>query len=464
MSELWRLPAESGAALVRAREVTAREMTESALARLSEANPAINAVVDALPEAARAEADRLDAALADGVPAGPLAGVPVTVKVNVDMAGRATTNGLALNRDLIAQEDSPVVASLRRAGAVIVGRTNTPAFSLRWFTRNRLHGATRNPHDAGLTPGGSSGGAGAAVAAGIGALAHGTDIAGSIRYPAYACGVHGLRPTPGRVAAVNLSARDRSIAGQLTAVSGPLARRIADLRVALAAMAAEDPRDPLWVPAPLEGPARPRRAALATAPDGLATTPEGRAALEAAARALEGAGWQVEEAAPPSFRSAARLNMALWMEEFGATGAARLEAEDDPDAREAARRLTEIARAGPEPLEALRDRLALQRAWHAFLADHPVLLCPVSAEPPFPDHLDMAGPDSFARVFEAQLTQVGLPVLGLPGLTVATGRPGRPIGVQLVADRFREDRLLEAGAVIEAAHPPIAPVDPFAAG
>ncbi len=460
MSELWSLPAAAIAALVREREVSAREAAESAVARMEAANPAINAVVDALAEEALAEADRVDRRLAAGADPGALAGVPVTVKVNVDVAGRATTNGLRLQEGLLAAEDSPVVANLRRAGAVVIGRTNTPAFSIRWFTRNSLHGATKNPHDPGLTPGGSSGGAGAAVAAGIGALAHGTDIAGSIRYPAYACNVHGLRPTLGRVPAVNLSAPDRTIGAQMTAVSGPLARRIEDIEISLAAMAAADARDPWWVPAPLDGPPAARRVALSAAPDGLDVAPAVAQALDRAAGALEAAGWEVGLAEPPSFRTAARLNMALWMSEFAVTGTPRLEAEGDPDAIAAAARLLEIARTGPDAQTALRERLALCRAWAAFLAEWPVLLCPVSAVPPFADHADLEGGEGFARVFEAQLTQVGLPALGLPGLTVATGEPGRPMGVQLVADRFREDLLIEAGRVIEAARPPIAPVDP----
>ena len=202
---------------------------------------------------------------------GPLAGVPVTVKVNIDQEGFATTNGLKLQRDVIAPSNSPVIDNLRKAGAVILGRTNCPAFSYRWFTTNLIHGDTKNPRDASLTPGGSSGGAGAAVAAGIGHIAHGTDIAGSIRYPAYACGVHGLRPTVGRVAAFNASLPERPIAAQISAVSGPLARTIGDLRIALAAMSARDMRDPWWVPAPLQGPTMPKRAALCLNPDGLET-------------------------------------------------------------------------------------------------------------------------------------------------------------------------------------------------
>jgi len=463
MDDLWQLPAEAQAALVRSRSVSAVDLAQAALARLDTVNPAINAVVDTFPEAALAEAARVDAEIASGAEPGPLAGVPVTVKVNIDMAGRATTNGLRLQADLVAGADSPVVAALRRAGAVVVGRTNTPAFSLRWFTRNGLHGATLNPHDPGLTPGGSSGGAAAAVAAGIGAVAVGTDIAGSIRYPAYACAVHGLRPSLGRVAAFNASGPERNIGAQLTAVSGPLARRIADLRLALSALSAPDARDPWWTAAPPAAPEgrAPCRVALCTAPEGLATAPAVADALRHAADALAGAGWRVEEVAPPSLREAARINLALWASEFRSAALPRLEAEGDPDAAEIAPRLLAAAEACGEPMAALTARATLLRDWQAFLADWPVLLCPVSAEPPFPDHLDQTGEAGFARVLEAQLTQIALPALGLPGLAVATGTPGAPMGVQLVGARFGEDRLLAAGAAIEAAAPPILPVDPF---
>ncbi|MBK0399161.1 amidase family protein [Limibaculum sp. M0105] len=464
MSELWKHSAETLAALVRSRDVSAVEVTRSALDRLAAVNPALNAVVDELPSAALAEAARIDAALARGEETGPLAGVPVTVKVNVDMAGHATTNGLRLQRDLVAETDSPVVANLRRAGAVIVGRTNTPAFSLRWFTRNSLHGATLNPHDRDLTPGGSSGGAASAVAAGIGAVAHGTDIAGSIRYPAYACGVHGLRPGLGRVPAHNFTGPDRTIGAQLTAVSGPLARRIGDLRLAFRAMSAADPRDPWWMPGPASMPPVARRAALCIAPEGMPTEPAVADALRRAAAALAAAGWDVDECEPPSFRTAARINMSLWMEEFRVAGLPKLEPEGDPDARIVAAALRAVAAKGQDPQAELIARATLLREWQLFLEEWPVLICPVSAEPPFPDLLDVAGEAEFAQVYEAQLTQVGLPALGIPGLTVAAGTPGMPMGVQLVAGRCREELLLDAGAVIEAQMPPVEPVTPFARG
>jgi len=198
MEDLWRLSAADVAAAVRAKKVSAREVAQSALSRLDAVNPRINAVIDHRPEQVLAQAAVVDAAIARGEQVGPLAGVPVTIKVNIDQEGFATTNGVKLQRDTVARSNSPVVDNLLKAGAVMLGRTNCPAFSYRWFTSNLIHGDTRNPRDPGITPGGSSGGAGAAVAAGIGHIAHGTDIAGSIRYPAYACGVHGLRPTVGR--------------------------------------------------------------------------------------------------------------------------------------------------------------------------------------------------------------------------------------------------------------------------
>ena len=221
MEDLWRLSATDVAALVRSKKISAKEAASAALARLDAVNPKINAVVDHRPADVLAQAAAVDAAIARGEDAGPLGGVPVTVKVNIDQEGFATTNGLKLQRDVIAKTNSPVIDNLRKAGAVILGRTNCPAFSYRWFTTNLIHGDTKNPRDPGITPGGSSGGAGAAVAAGIGHIAHGTDIAGSIRYPAYACGVHGLRPTVGRIAAFNAALPERPIGPQISGGIGP---------------------------------------------------------------------------------------------------------------------------------------------------------------------------------------------------------------------------------------------------
>lgn len=463
MTEYWRLPATEIAARVRARDLSATEVARDALARLDVANPKINAVVDHRPDDVLAQAAAIDATIARGDDPGPLAGVPTTIKVNADQAGYATTNGLRLQRDLVAKHDSPVVANLRKAGAVLLGRTNTPAFSLRWFTRNSLHGHTKNPHDPSITPGGSSGGAAAAVAAGIGAIGHGTDIGGSVRYPAYACGVHGLRPTLGRVPAWNHSGAERHAGGQLMAVSGPIARTIADLRLSFAAMAAHDIRDPWWVGVPLEGPPVPKRAALCLNPDGMAVQPAVTAALRDAARHLEAAGWTIEETDTPPLREPAALQAMLWLAESRRGLNAALQREADADATFVFAQMEALC---PQPdldafMDGLQKRATFVRLWMEFFERFPLAIVPVSGELPFRDQEDVESPEAFHRIMEAQLTQVGLPLMGLPGLAVATGLVGRvPVGVQLLAGRYREDVLLDAGATIEAAGLRVAPVDP----
>ena len=463
MTDLWRLSATDLAAQIRSRAVSAREAAEAALSRLDAVNPQLNAVVAHDPAAVRARADAIDAAIGRGEDAGALAGVPITVKVNADQAGFATTNGLVQQKDLIATANNPLVDNLERAGAVILGRTNTPAFSLRWFTTNLVHGDTRNPRDRSLTPGGSSGGAASAVAAGIGHLAHGTDIGGSIRYPAYACGVHGLRPSLGRIPAWNSSAPERAIGPQLMAVSGPLARTIADLRAGLEAMMVGDARDPWWVPVPLLGPPVPKRVALCLRPDGMAIVPEVEAALLDAARRLEAAGYVVDQVDQvPDFREATQLQMKLWLGDGWAGFRAAVEREGDPGALAVMEGVRAMAEALPPGVIAttLARRNTITRDWTRFLAETPLLLVPVSGELPFPDGLDRQGDAAWARILEAQLIQTGLPLMGLPGLVVSTGMAGTvPVGVQLIGQRYREDLMLDAGAAIEAGGVPPMPAE-----
>jgi amidase len=461
MEDIWRLSAAELARLIKSRKISAKEAANAGLARLDAVNPRINAVVDHRPDDVLAQANAVDQAIARGEELGALAGVPVTVKINIDQQGFANTNGVTLQRDLIAKINSPVIDNLRKAGAVILGRTNCPAFSYRWFTTNLIHGDTKNPRDPSITPGGSSGGAGAAVAAGIGHIAHGTDIAGSIRYPAYACGVHGLRPTIGRIPAYNAALPERTIGAQISAVSGPLARTIEDLRIALAAMSAQDHRDPWWVPAPLQGPATPKRAALCLNPDGLDPVAEVKAAVADAGKRLERAGWTVEEiATTPPLREAADLQTKLWLGDGYEAQLAAAEREGDPGALACLR--GNRAKVLPFDLsQTLTRRATLTREWLEFFERYPVLLMPVSGELPFPDHLDRKDDASFARVWHAQLSQIAIPFLGLPGLTVSTGLVGRiPVGVQVVSGRYREDLCLLAGEAIEAGGTPPSPIDP----
>ncbi len=460
----WAMDAVGIARRVRAREISAVEIAQAALARLDAVNPRINAVVESHPDDVMRQARAIDARLAAGEDPGPLAGVPVTIKCISDQAGYATTNGVRAQRELIAPEDGSVAANFRHAGAVLIGSTNTPTYSYRWFTSNQVHGATRNPRNPALTPGGSSGGAAAALAAGIGAIAHGTDIAGSIRYPAYACGVHGLRPSFGRVAAFNPTSGERPIGAQILAVSGPLARTVADLRVALAALARCDVRDPWWVPAPLIGDDAPRRAVVCLRPDGMRTDPViCQALLDAAAR-LRDAGWRVDEVDElPPMQAGLEAHVRLWMGDGYADQLRAARADGDPGAIAA---LTGQAVVGETTdaaslSQALKTRASIVRAWNGYLAEHPVVLLPVSAELPFPDDLDLQGPDAYARVWRAQLTMITLPLAGVPAISLCTGLHGdQPIGVQIVAPRFREDLCFAAAEAIEARSPVPGPCDP----
>ena len=464
-TQLWHLSASEVAGLVRSGKTSAREVADAALQRLDSINPRINAVVDFRPDLVRKQADQVDSLLARGNDPGPLAGVPITLKINVDQVGFATSDGSKLRKDWIAQFNSPVVDNLVRNGAVLLGRSNSPTFALRWFTSNVLYGSTRNPRDPLLTPGGSSGGAAAAVATGIGHIGIGTDVGGSIRYPAYACGVHGIRPSLGRVPAYNASSPEDTIGLQIMHVKGPIARTIQDLRLSLAAMSGADPRDPWSAPAPLEGPSMPLRAALCVRPGGMQVAQEVEAGLQDAGRRLADAGWTVEEIADtPPVNEAGEVNEWLWLGDGFTELAEAVERDGDPGAMTLIANLKPRAKAFPADVvaRALIQRATVARQWQVFLSKYAVLLVPVSGELPFPDKLDLQGEAGFQRVWDAQLLMRALPTLGLPGLTVSTGLLGKsPVGVQIIAGRYREDLCLRAGEAIEARGTPPAPIDPL---
>lgn len=468
----WQLSATELAVRIRGRELSCREVLDSCLARIGQVNPQIHALVEVHADAAMQAAAEADRALARGDEVGPLHGVPLSTKVNVDQQGCATTNGVAAYASAVAREDSPVVANLRRAGAIVLGRSNTPAFSIRWFTDNAPHGRTFNPCDRALTPGGSSGGAAAAVAAGMGPIAHGNDQGGSIRYPAYACGVYGLRPSVGRVPAWNPSAAaERPPIIASTSVQGPLARCVADLRLGLQAMAAHDPRDPGWVPAMLQPP-RPRtghpRVALCL-PSANAD-PGVRAALLQAARWLEDAGHAVEEAAPPAMEEAAQLWLDLSMAELRMTLGEAIRSVGDPAIRSAYAAMDAHAQPVDDLATYLRlcgRRNALAREWSRFFERWPLLLLPVSAQRPFPIDLDQAGAGAMRGILDAQAPLLATAILGLPAAAApvrATGLPqSPPPGVQFVAWRFQDALCLDAAQVLEERQPVLRPIDQVAA-
>jgi amidase len=455
-TEIWRWSAVETARAVAAKEAGAEQVVAAHLARKAEANPAINAVVIDLGDQALAAARAADAAQARGEPLGPLHGVPVTVKINVDVEGQANSNGVPGLANLIAPSDSPVAANFRKAGAIIIGLTNTPEFSLRAFTGNPLHGQTLNPWDPAVTCGGSSGGAGASVASGIGAIAHGNDIGGSLRWPASCNGVVTIKPTLGRVPAFNASAGvERPPMAQLMSVQGPLAREVADARLGLRALAQRDPRDPWWVPAPLEGPppSRPIKVALAKIPDDLDTDPRVMALIRAAADHLADAGYAVSEVELPDLTATWQLWCDLISTEIATVQIGPMRELGSPDFVRALEGILAMAtildEAGYMQGVALRARVL--RQWLALLEDYPVILAPVSVQPTPAFDADLKGDAAVRRIFRNDQRFLGaLSVLGLPVAVVPAGfAGGHPVGVQLIASRYREDLALDAAQAIE---------------
>ena len=463
--ELWQCDATELAHLIRTGRASSREAVQSCLARLDAVNPAINAVVRRMDDEALAAADAADVARARGEALGPLHGVPVTTKINVDQQGHPTDNGVAAFKDLMATEDSPVVANLRHAGAVFIGRTNAPAFSMRIFSDNGLHGRTLNPLDPAVTPGGSSGGAGAAVAAGIGPIAHGNDIGGSVRIPAHCCGVVGLRTAFGRVPAFNPSATGgRPIGGQLMSTQGPHTRTVRDARLALSVMARGDRRDWKWSDMPLAGPApaRPLRVALVPEVPGGTTHPAQAAAVRQAGAHLAAAGYRVDEVLPPEIPRTAELWQAILSTDSALGLWPLMQQVGDDDAKAAMKAWLDAY--PPADLAgyaaALQARDALLMRWMAWFEQWPLLVTPVLCHLPPAQRTDLTVEQQRTQ-FDSMRAALIAPLFGLPGLAVPVGRAGRlRTGVQIMATRWREDLCLDAGEVIEACEGVVTPVDP----
>jgi len=461
--DLWKLPAHALAALTRKGEVSATEAVAASLARMAQANPALNAVVVDLGDQAMARARALDAAPERGA----LHGVPVTIKINVDQKGQATSNGLVALRDAIAPDDAPVVRNLQAAGAVVIGRTNTPEFSFRAETDNPLHGATHNPWGRHVSAGGSSGGAGSAVMAGIGALAHGNDIGGSLRFPAAASGGVTIKPGLGRVPAWNPSQKaERGMLAQSMSVQGLITRSARDLALAMPVLIAPDPRDPFHVPLPWEGPAPegPIRVGLTRETFGFDLHPEVDAALSAAAEALRDAGYSVEPIAAPAMPQAGQVGyraiitetQALLGPDVARIGSEAIRAVFD----EYFRQFPPFD--PPGLLQAMAARTGYARDWAALQTRYPLILTPFLPQPFFRPNRDLEGAEGVREVLGSALWSYAMNFLGLPAGVLPTRLSHLPQGVQptavqIVGARWREDLVVQAMVAIEDRIGPMAP-------
>jgi amidase len=422
---------------VAAGERSAADAVRECLDTIAERNGALNAVTVTLADEALAAATAADARLARGEEAPPLLGVPFTVKENIDVAGTVTS--LGLRGGAAAARDAPHIAHLRAAGAIPVARTNLPDLALRWHTDNARHGATVNPFDASLSPGGSSGGDAVALAAGMAAFAVGSDYGGSLRVPAALAGVYALRPTPGRLA--QTFAVPPHMSRQLMATDGPLARRAEDLALLFAAMARPDPRDPRFTPAALEGGER-SPVALVLADDG----------VRRAGAALSAAGYEVVEAELPRVEEAAQLWLDVVGFEVRLGALARLRDEGSEGTRRSAEALFGLARAldGAGYATALAQRHVLAAG---FLDRHALILGPVSTSAPWPVGHDLGGPEALRDEWWGFRLTVATACLGLPAVSVPVGFDARvlPVGVQVIGPRWSEGALLAAAQAIETA-------------
>lgn len=458
-TEIWRLSGTDLAARTRAGDLTAEDAVTASVKRMAEINPDLNAVVEDLSSEALERARNLDLARKDGATPGPLHGVPVTIKINIDQAGHATSNGVSALKDLIAPDDAPVVKNLQDAGAVVIGRTNTPEFSFRADTDNPLHGRTHNPWGRHISPGGSSGGAGAAVMAGIGALAHGNDIGGSLRFPAAANGAVTVKPGLGRVPAWNPSqSAERGILAQNMSVQGLITRTAQDLHLAMPSLIATDPRDPFHVPMPWRGDAvaGPIRVAFSKETYGYDLHPQVDAALEDARAALVDAGYLVEEIQLPDVFDAGRTGYRALMGEVYALMKSDIDAAGSQTVRDIFSVYFEEFPpfAGQELLQMMAKRTHYAREWSLFMQDYPLVLTPFLPQPFFKPDRDTEGADGVhevlgCAVYSYAMNFLGLPAASVPARLAELPNGPQPINVQIAAPRWREDLAVDACQAIE---------------
>ncbi len=464
-TELWQMSATHIAQAIRSRQASTQEVIEAHLRRIEAVNPSINAVTVVLGDEAIAAAKSADRAVAAGGDLPRFHGVPFTVKESIDVAGTPTTLGLKALANAYPSQDAPVVERLKAAGAIPIGRTNLATFTVRWHCESELYGATVNPWGRSRTPGASSGGDAAALATGMTPLGIGSDGLGSLRWPAQCCGVSTLKPTLGRIPNATTAGPDLEAIGiQLTAVVGPLARRVADLQAVFEVTAGPTWRDPWTVPAPLRGtdPAKPIRVALVRDPAGQGTAKPVQEGVRKAGRVLADAGYAVDEVEPPSIEEAARALLvmdstpgirAMWQ-----TVSPMMPA----DTRRFMTAFFEVA-GNPDPVkvdQSFITRHSLLRAWGEFQETHPLIVAPIYTDLPFKVGTDLDD-GGVAETIRGLRMAMAINALGLPAVALPVGiGDGLPQVVQVIGARYREDLCLAASAALENRLGIITPIDP----
>ncbi len=460
--ELWNQSATKLAEMIRKGEVSSVEVVESHLRRIEAVNPSVNAITTVLTDSALESAKKADA----NPGTGPLHGVPFTVKENIDCVGSATTQGVAAFAEAMPPRDAPVVERMKAAGAIPIARTNLPEFGLRISTDNPLRGRTLNPWDPTRVAGGSSGGEGSALASGMSPIGLGNDIGGSVRNPAYCCGVIGLKPTTGRIPhASSLPPEGAGLSSQLMLVQGPIVRHVEDARLGLEVLSGRDVRDPISVDAPLHGPVPTnKKVALVTEVPGVELPDSAVTAIRSAGTILKGRGWQVEEVNPPELERVTEVWGQILAMDICVTSEL-IGPLMSPSGLGMLREL--VAKYRPEELliptvHAERDRLS--RLWSRFFVDYPIVLGPSWTDIPFLHDEDIQPGSGVDMTIDRIRFITPANVLGIPALALPMGLSnGLPTGVQVYADRWREDLCLLGAEMIEAEVGQICPIDPITA-
>jgi Asp-tRNA(Asn)/Glu-tRNA(Gln) amidotransferase A subunit family amidase len=459
MSDLNCFPAVVMAQQIREKKISPVELVEAHLAQIEKLNPRLNAFVQVDADRARQSAGHAERAVMRGEPLGPLHGVPISIKSSISVAGLRCESGTRLRAGIVPQQDAPLVTRLKHAGAIILGVTNTPELLMAWETDNLLYGRTNSPWDMERTPGGSSGGEAAAIAAGMSAGGVGSDGGGSIRVPAHFSGICGLKPTPGRIPSTGhfpISAGPFALVG----VVGPMARTIADLKVLFEVMQGPDAGDTCAAPVPVRWPhsEETQKLKIAYFEDDARTpvTPETRAAVRQAAEALRSAGFQVEPFRPQGLEEARQL----WHRFFVVAGAMLLKPmfkEGDADLSPILKQFldeagVQLAHSGRSLLDAWIQRDLLRARFLAQMQHYPILLCPAAAIPAF-RHGERIWQveNKTVHYLDAWSYSEFFNLLGNPAavVPVAYSPEGLPIGVQIVGRPWEEEQVLAVAAAIE---------------
>lgn len=463
MTELFALEALELVRLVRAREVSRRDVIEAHLDRIEAVNGAVNAIVEVRDrDAALAEADAADreherrAGL-------PLDGVPLSIKDMFDVEGMKRTEGVRVHAERRSPGTALAVERLQAAGGIVVGKGNQPDYAIRWNTINDVYGATRNPRDTRLSVGGSSGGDAASVAAGMSAIGLGNDYGGSIRVPASFCGIYGLRPSAGRVPNVQvLEPKSGPPTLDLMAVIGPMARSLEDAWAAFRALSGADPRDPASVPVaapPAHGErCDPPTVARLCREIGAVVEPEVEQELDRVCAALAGAGYRVVEDRTPLSPRAAELwgelvgtetlevGMPIWGAQMAEAGRQHVEMMHGE--------LLALGERLDSYLVAFVERQDIARATAVWMEEHPLVVAPIAGMPTPPLDFDHLLPLEESReLFDHMRNIVWVNLLGLPAIAL-------PNGIQIVARRFHEAEALAAASVAAEVLGPVSIAEP----